>query len=462
MADPILDAHQVAPSFFILSGPLAPISIRDQMLRGQWLIERLFEEGLIVQDVDGRPLDEFQVVIVGAGAAGVTAAMTAANGRASALVIERTSGPFLRQAASRTRWLDPTQYDWPASWTAATYPTVGIAPLFYSADRAARLALRWSVQWQLALRRFPRLLQVQYGTTAASIRPTFRPSPKAPSLALTLSNGRVVYTRALIWAAGFGAEKCEIVNQRQPGNVVKFVGVPFWGNDLLEQPSFGLSNSNPKLAILGAGDGAIQDALRALTKEKSTADIYHALKLPADFGRVTLEAEGQAHRHWVWAGRNGRRDHDLHTSLDRVHRTAAADALAIPSVKAAAEALIRHPNEEIAVYHRCDHLVCFYALNRFLAHLFNALIQERHSRVFLVGSSSVADADAMGTGWNLDIVDHPICYHPISLASPARFELADYIVVRYGIDPSSSTPPWPLRIDLTRNRHSFPSNPVLL
>jgi len=139
MTDPILDAHQAEPRFFALSGPLAPISIRDQMIRGQWLIERLMEQGIITPAAETRPLNEFQAVIVGAGAAGVTAAITAANGRASALVVESAAGPFLRQAASGTRWLDPTQYDWPANWASGTYPTVGASPLTYPADRSARL-----------------------------------------------------------------------------------------------------------------------------------------------------------------------------------------------------------------------------------------------------------------------------------------------------------------------------------
>ena len=79
MGDPILDAHQVVPGFFVISGPLAPISIRDQMIRGQLLVERLLEKRTIVPTGNIGPDSKFGVVIVGAGAAGVTAAITAAN-----------------------------------------------------------------------------------------------------------------------------------------------------------------------------------------------------------------------------------------------------------------------------------------------------------------------------------------------------------------------------------------------
>lgn len=303
---------------------------------------------------------------------------------------------------------------------------------------------------------------MRYKTTVITIRRTPSSLPTAPCYELGLSNGTTVFAHALVWAAGFGTEKCEITNQRLPGNPVKLTGIPFWGNDLLEAQGMGVATSNPQIAILGGGDGAIQDALRALTKERSAADIYLALNLPPDFGRDVLEAEAQAHRHWIWAGRSGRRDHNIHVYLDRIHRSAAADALAIPAVRAAAEALIPYPDEEVVVYHRCDHLVCFYALNRFLAHLFDALLRSQQRRGLLVGNSSVVDANSTGSKWDLDVVDDPVCYQPISLASPSRSELADDVVVRFGIDPSTAAPPWPLKIDLTRNRHSYPSNPVPL
>jgi len=93
MGDPILDAHQVVPGFFVISGPLAPISIRDQMIRGQLLVERLLEKRTIVPTGNIGPDSKFGVVIVGAGAAGVTAAITAANSLVSALVVDNAVRP---------------------------------------------------------------------------------------------------------------------------------------------------------------------------------------------------------------------------------------------------------------------------------------------------------------------------------------------------------------------------------
>jgi hypothetical protein len=57
-----LVAHQVYPHFFNLGGPVSPISIRDQMVRAQAIVEDAIAEGLIGQP--NRPL-----LVVGAGAA---------------------------------------------------------------------------------------------------------------------------------------------------------------------------------------------------------------------------------------------------------------------------------------------------------------------------------------------------------------------------------------------------------
>ena len=98
----------------------------------------------------------------------------------------------------------------------------------------------------------------------------------------------------------------------------------------------------------------------------------------------------------------------------------------------------------------------------FLAHLFDALLRDQRRRGLLIGNSSVVDANPTGSRWDLDVVDHPVCYNPVSFISPSRSELADDVVVRYGIDPSTASPPRPLKLDLARNRHSFPSNPAPL
>jgi hypothetical protein len=62
MSDPVLDAHEIGDLIYLLSGP-RPISIRDQMLRGLILAERLLENGIISDASPAYPL-----LVVGAGA----------------------------------------------------------------------------------------------------------------------------------------------------------------------------------------------------------------------------------------------------------------------------------------------------------------------------------------------------------------------------------------------------------
>ena len=46
MNDPFLLAHRVLRSFFLISYRVSPISIRDQMVRGLMIIDRLLENRL--------------------------------------------------------------------------------------------------------------------------------------------------------------------------------------------------------------------------------------------------------------------------------------------------------------------------------------------------------------------------------------------------------------------------------
>src|SRR5690242_3041515 len=104
-ADPFLLAHQVGPRMFDLSGKLDPISIRDQMLRGLLLVDRALHEDLIGP--------KSPLLVVGAGACGATAALHAAEEGVPTLLVDRKDQAFSLQRNCKSRWIDPTQYDWP-------------------------------------------------------------------------------------------------------------------------------------------------------------------------------------------------------------------------------------------------------------------------------------------------------------------------------------------------------------
>jgi len=102
--DPVLDAHREDTLQYLISGP-EPISIRDQMLRGALVVQRLRDAGEISP---ARPL-----LVEGAGAGGATAALMAADQGVPTVLVERGAGAFQAQSLATSRWLNPTQYDWP-------------------------------------------------------------------------------------------------------------------------------------------------------------------------------------------------------------------------------------------------------------------------------------------------------------------------------------------------------------
>jgi hypothetical protein len=136
MADPFIDAHHLRDFFYLLSSA-TPISIRDQMLRGTLLVIRLRDAGIIGPDAG--------VLIVGAGAGGVSAALTAVSLDVQTHLIESRSAAFQTQALASSRFISPAQYDWPVDhWEEHDFPwlspvgqpTIPI-PLPFSENRAA-------------------------------------------------------------------------------------------------------------------------------------------------------------------------------------------------------------------------------------------------------------------------------------------------------------------------------------
>ena len=154
MPDTFLEAHRLDPLQFTISSPLTPISIRDQMVRAKMLVDRAIDENLIGVD---RPL-----FVVGAGAGGVTAALYSAFRGVKTTIIELRDHAFALQRKCLTRWIDPTQYDWPAShWIQGIFPWVPPAmPLPWRAFPSNLIAATWTQELRSAIKKYPGLLQV--------------------------------------------------------------------------------------------------------------------------------------------------------------------------------------------------------------------------------------------------------------------------------------------------------------
>ena len=276
--DVLLDQFQLpkpAPDIYRI-GQYAPVSIRDQVVRAMYLVDRLFVTGSLAAST--------QLVIVGAGVAGVTMALhAAARGVARILLYDQGAGVLALQAASTSRWLCPTQYDWPAShWDTAQWPVPEPAPRFFTSvtlappvHLAAKLASRWASQFQNLLRPRQRSKQVvlQPNTKVSGWTP--RPlGGYDVDLVDSRTNAPLAAVGAdlIVFAGGFGGERVDVADTNP--KFADFQGLPFWSTDKFERPSFGMPSVSHGVLVSGSGDGALQDFARLVTGRKSARDVW--------------------------------------------------------------------------------------------------------------------------------------------------------------------------------------------
>jgi hypothetical protein len=487
MPDPFLSTHQVAEFVFDIGGKLAPISIRDQMVRGQSIVDRALAAGFKTQSKD--------LLVIGAGAAGACAAIRAAAEGIVTHLIEAEKSPFLRQAACSTRWIHPHEYEWPVDhWSGIEYPYDEThfpyfgppTPLAWAAGWASNLAVRWQADLTEALT--PR--------TPLHFRPNTRLAapPAAPvydavrqEWTVPLSDGTSVTVGMIILAVGFGAERCEVPPNRPGGPPPTFRSLAFWETDRLRHPNCGLRPAKlAQVVISGGGDGALQDFLRVVTRSSSVRDIYRRSKIPADIERPVLSAELRAQRSFLWDA-TGDHDHDAHRTLHEAHRHAVQRALSPGSpVSAALQSLLPRLPPDVTLVHPCTHFAQVYALNRFLV----LLITEFYARAFpevltrprLIPNASVSNVAGLGThvcnvtaprrchGRRHEVTlvsyGHVNCLALAPIPGPPPTLRANLAVIRHGLvgpalgmtvpallAPSS---PWPTLAAIGHHRHVLP------
>ena len=127
---------------------LNTIAIRDQMVRAEMLGDRL--PGWLEQ-VLGPTFKDWPILVIGGGACGLTAAVALARQHQELRidVVETRDIPFYIQANCESRWIDPTQYDWPmAHWDRGRHQWDGAflrdIPFPWFADRSHRIVRK---QW---------------------------------------------------------------------------------------------------------------------------------------------------------------------------------------------------------------------------------------------------------------------------------------------------------------------------
>lgn len=471
MADPVLDAHRVLPGLFVISTPVRPISIRDQMVRARLLVDRLVQHGAL-EPVPARPL-----LVVGAGAGGVTAAIRAAERGWPTWLVDEAPMAFGLQAASTTRWLDPAQYDWPAEhWQQGYYPwDLPPMPLTYPAAWSRDLALHWSLELAAARRRLP-LLRVDFNLRVQRIVPP----ASTGALHVQLGSAYVGWpfplqpVAGIVWAAGFGTEQCRIIR----GGAPVYEGRRFWSSDPLALPGCGLSPIGstptvPTVLIAGAGDGGLQDWLRAITKLRSARAIYELLQPSRGIERRLQTAEEQAHRSLLWQHPQDRRyQHAVQAALQDAHLAAVDIAITERPVLAGLSRLFRQPPDDVRLVYRCTHFTNQYGLNRFLVLLIARYLKAEYGRDLLLPERGLVDVRSLdghvclagppghcdGRDHEVELETYPRCF--AGAIGPAGTIRAGLIVVRYGLDTRAATVPLPPARQhlsrLSRPDHSLP------
>ena len=186
-----------------------------------------------------------RVVVVGAGAAGLTATVALARHGATVTLLERLDAVIPFQSGNLTRWLHPHIYEWPAE--GCLNPNSGLPLLNWSADSAANVAISLRDEFYQHVRQ-SKTIQLQKGVRNVRLHT----GPKGQRLEWNNAGGGFHSERfdVVILAVGFGLEGSSL-----------FPVQSYWRNDDLAQFELDADRVRHYL-VSGCGDGGLVDLLR--------------------------------------------------------------------------------------------------------------------------------------------------------------------------------------------------------
>lgn len=387
---PIL-AYKVADAQFDIASAQSFISLRDQAVRVRTLLTAMQEAKLF-----DAVTDERKVLVVGAGYAGVNAALRLAERKIKTMLVDVKDRPFHVQHGCSTRFLSLTQYDWPGLHYAEHDYPLGLSPTFIeyawlgsspppadhlittgvqSADQhaadwqrqfMAKIAPGYPLSWRPQTRFLPGSLASAAGGVSVELED------------ITTGKIKPYWFDYIFYAVGFGTDGGQVPVQ---GGGWKWTRA-FWENDDLA--TNGISPPG-RILISGGGDGALQDFIRVMVDpglttacEVLSAIIDGMQRLnPAHGGAIAASwtkaealvtyAEMQAGSATAWSGED--RVH-VWSELHRLHCAAAIDvanAWSDELFSALTRVVDRVlPTWELTLVLRTEVPGKVYALNRFL------------------------------------------------------------------------------------------------
>lgn len=391
ITDSFLLTHRITDFLFDIGCRFSPISIRDQMIRGFLITDRLQRANLISESK--------ALLVIGAGVAGATAALVAAERNIPVTLVDRAGRPFLRQAGA-TRYISPTLYDWPARhWSNLRFPPPSSVklPLPWIEGKAASIATTWiqkltakEEKRKLDRRRNANLspLTIIMHCEAMNVEALRKATPNANGT-ITVAFKDVHPDRTKPRREFDPAEFNVIVGCSGPGKEIckapvgDFEALAFWEADTLNLENYGLPNQNAKVLLSGGGDGALQDLIRLMTTCDSPRDILHVLPPKARRSLVSQirAAEDVYLRSFLWEIAK----HDCRSNyrLDSIHKVAVNSILDQygSRIQKSLDVLLRPSvlENRISMVHPCQHFTNSYSINRAVAHLLIEFVRRRYS-----------------------------------------------------------------------------------
>lgn len=369
-------ANKCAANTFDISSGMVYASMRDQIVRAQ----------LLITDLHRPDSKRARILIVGAGIAGVTAAICAAELGMEVVVLESENGAFQLQRGVTERMVGPFMYEWPSVMSESqSYPPLkgslasgltnsptwnASSPI--SADDLAKQLVLWydSVTPQYPDLRFcyefPAELTRNYVQEFVDAYSSIRPAEAlAGAPELILPSGEAFMPDYIVLAVGMGTERTHLIDgTSEDENCVK--GKRFWENDDFKSHK----EMDWDVGVFGGGDGALQDVLRLVTNFNHPLQFIDALEAAPDSIADDLDVvlgeldsvEQQSRLLLTWST-------DVYDLIDLKCQGIAARLMQKPSVISKVMSLIRPGKGTVTHVHRGKHFAKAYLLNRFCVHL---------------------------------------------------------------------------------------------